>query len=223
MGKTMSTSSKGRTDVALYRWSAWEQEKHRREEGAVWVSDLVSCPKKREMERLYPEVAGLGFFNPAALLGDIVHRGVYSILGELGVPATFEVEGEMEFQGLRIRGRADILTEDRVIDIKTARSDYGIPHTHHLLQVRIYMRMFNRPKGSILYITKDRIAEISEAEEASLSKPVADEELRMILDSQKVPMYEEFECDYCPYSRACPSKVTKGGGGGRGYGQAADL
>jgi len=193
----------------LFRWKAAEQAKHVREPGVVYVTDLVECPLKRHFEEVYPEVAGADFFNPATLVGDIVHKGVASILSGF-LDAKFEVEGEMVFDGVRIRGRADMLLEDRVVDFKFVKGSYNIPHPHHILQVRVYLRMFGKPNGSLLYIAPDRITEIDETVEPNLAKPISDEELREMLQQRNTPLWSEWECSYCPWVNACPKVVVRG-------------
>ena len=207
----MSSSGRLKLSEVLFRWKAWEQEKHEREPGVVYVTDLLECPLKRRYEEIFPEVAKSDFFNPATLVGDIVHKGVQAVLQSF-FGARFEVEGEMVFDGVRIRGRADMLLDDRVVDFKFVRSTYRIPHAHHLLQVRVYMRMFGKPKGSLLYIATDRVAEIDEDDEPSLAKPITDEELKMLLSGRSTPMHEQWECNYCVWSNVCSRMVSRGGG-----------
>jgi hypothetical protein len=106
-----------------------------------------------------------------------------------------------------------MLLDDRVVDFKYVKSTYKIPHVHHLLQVRTYMRMFGKPRGSILYVATDRITEIDEDIEPSLAKPITDEELRMLLQKRTAPMWPEWECSYaCPWVNLCPRVVSRGGG-----------
>jgi len=197
----------------LYRWKAFEQLKHERKEGEVYVTDLLGCPLKVRFEEAFPEVARADYFNPHALVGDVVHAGVRALLQ--GMPdAQFEVEGEVEFGGLKIKGRADLLLPDRVVDFKFVRGSYNIPHRHHVDQVRLYMRMFNRPKGSLLYLAPDRVAEVDETVEPDLGLPMTDDELSRLLDRftrGEGPAYPEFECQYgCPWTAVCPRVVSRG-------------
>jgi CRISPR-associated exonuclease Cas4 len=196
----------------LYRWKAFEQLKHERREGEVYVTDLLGCPLKVRFEETFPEVAKADYFNPHTLVGDVVHAGVRALLQ--GMPdAQFEVEGEMAFGGLKIKGRADLLLPERVVDFKFVRSSYMIPHKHHVDQVRLYMRMFNRRWGSLLYLAPDRIAEVDETVEPALGLPMADEELKALLDrfmKGEGPAYAEWECTYCVWSAVCPRMVSRG-------------
>jgi CRISPR-associated exonuclease Cas4 len=196
----------------LFRGRAAEQLKHERREGEVYVTDLLECRWKRYYEEVFPEVARADFFNPHTLVGDVVHAGVRALLQ--GMPdAQFEVEGEMEFGGLKIKGRADMLLPDRVVDFKFVRSSFGSPHRHHVDQVRLYMRMFNRSKGSLLYLAPDRVMEVDETVEPALGLPMTDEELKALLDrfmKGEGPAYAEFECSYCAWTAVCPRMVSRG-------------
>ncbi|MBW2675537.1 MAG: PD-(D/E)XK nuclease family protein, partial [Deltaproteobacteria bacterium] len=107
-----------------------------------------------------------------------------------------------------ITGRIDVLAyrgnEKIVYEIKTARSDVGIPHQHHIEQLRIYMNMVNAQKGILLYITPDRVTEYY------VTNPMSDEELvKLVEEFLKFngPRYE-WECNYCVYSVICPLKKT---------------
>ncbi len=127
----------------------------------VYVTDMVSCSQKREFRIRYPEL--MFKFEPAHILGDMVHIGIEGFLKEEGfqVEVEFEKEISIDNREVKIKGRVDALNENYVVEIKTARSDLGIPHDHHLMQLQIYLNILNREKGILIYITPDRIAEFS--------------------------------------------------------------
>jgi CRISPR/Cas system-associated exonuclease Cas4 (RecB family) len=91
-----------------------------------------------------------------------------------------------------------------VYEIKTSRSDVGLPYEHRLLQLRIYMNMVNATKGVVFYLTPDRVAEFF------VTNPVSDEELKELVEEFLEfldPKYD-WECSYCVYSTICPLKKT---------------
>jgi len=125
----------------------------------VYVTDLVSCSQKRVFRQKYPELVFR--FDPIALLGALVHRGLEELLKEYGFQNEVEIVKEVEVNGKKyiIKGRVDSLNEDCVVEIKTARSDIGLPYEHHINQLQIYLNLLGKQKGVLIYVTPDRITE----------------------------------------------------------------
>ncbi len=155
----------------------------------VYVTDLVSCSQKRIFRQKYPEL--IFRFDPIALLGILVHRGLEELLKEYGFENEVEILREIEINGKKyvLKGRVDSLNETSVVEIKTARSDLGLPHEHHIGQLQIYLNLLNKDKGVLIYITPDRIAEFSiEKEEININ-----ELLKETLENSKHPRWS-WEC-----------------------------
>ncbi len=200
----------------LYEAGKEEKEKHKREEGVYWVTDLVRCPLKRVYELTYPELTAKEVFTPVFVVGNIVHWGIEWFLRErLGDAVKVEVEGSREVilpngDKVIIKGRIDAIVDMgegiRIgVEVKTSRSDVGIPQIHHRDQVRIYNWLFNLSKTILLYITPERVTQYEISERAT------DEEvISRILDTRG-PRYS-WECNYCAFSVLCPNKksVNKG-------------
>lgn len=170
----------------------------------VYVTDLVSCSQKRVFRQKYPELTFR--FDPIALLGILVHRGLEELLKEYGFQSEVEVVREVKVNDKNyiIKGRVDALNEDCVVEIKTARSDIGLPHEHHIGQLQIYLNLLNRNKGVLIYITPDRIVEFPvEKEEINMN-----ELLKETLENSKHPRWE-WECRYCMFAKICPYKVIE--------------
>ena len=211
----------GSVTELLYRLHLAEFEEHLSglEPGTIWVSALTQCPRKWLYMQRFPEVARAQF-KGAFALGRAAHLGLQQILalyaGSLGF-SRLEVEREVVKRInvergdlpaiVTLRGRVDALAVDGagervVIEIKTARSDAGLPHEHHVEQLRIYMNMAGARRGILLYLTPDRVAEYTYTE------PVDDEELQRLIEGFlrfEGPRYE-WECRYCPYAPLCPFK-----------------
>ena len=192
----------------LFRSKVEESKKHVKGEDEVYVTDLTRCPLKAKYEQMYPELKEAENYSPAAVLGDLVHRGLEAFLKEK-FNAEVEVEGsktvQIDGRAITVKGRADALTPEYVIEIKTSRADRGLPLEHHVLQVRFYLWLFNRKKGLLLYVTPDRVTEYE------ISDPPDEAEvLRHLEDLLRVRYAPKFkwECNYCPFSVLCPNKVT---------------
>ncbi len=189
----------------VYR-SVLEEYRKREEElrnpSILYVTDLVSCSHKRALRLSYPEITFK--FEPQLVLGNLVHKGLEDILEENEYKVEVEVEAEYEVMGSRIllKGRVDAVSKDAVVEIKSARSDQGLPHEHHVMQLQIYLNMLGLDKGILIYITPDRIAEYLVEREPLNIKDLVEE---TILDL-KHPRWS-WECRYCPFSRICPYKM----------------
>lgn len=107
---------------------------------------------------------------------------------------------------VEVRGRCDMILEVnglRVgVEIKSSRSDTGIPKEHHIDQARIYNWLFGLLKTYLVYITPDRIAQYVVKEAAPY------EEIISRISSRTYPRYL-WECRYCEYSVMCPFKKVQ--------------
>ena len=196
----------------IYQLKLKEMKEHRREEGVYWIIDLVRCPLKRRYEFTYPEIIASQVFTPPFIQGDLIHKGLEEVLkkaypkGEVSV----ELEGRKEVvlpngKKVSVEGRADAvisLGNERIgVEIKSLRSDTGIPLQHHMDQVRAYNWLFDLAYSILIYITPERITQYKIADRFSEG-----EVIERIL-SKEVPRYS-WECNYCPYSVLCPHKIT---------------
>lgn len=159
----------------------------------------------------YPEISSYEIMSPPSILGELVHRGLQAILREIyGADVKTEVEGEKTValpQGgvARVRGRSDAIIERggrRVgIEIKSSRTDYGIPLEHHVDQARIYNWLFDLEETYLVYVTHERVAQYRIRDRAS------EQEVVIRLTSTTYPRYS-WECSYCVFSIICPYKKT---------------
>ncbi len=196
----------------LYRMKLEDMKKHVRGENEYYVSDLTRCPRKIEYEKNFPELVLNQAYDPTLLLGDIVHLGLEAFLkkifgegilkGILGV----EVEKKRSIGKYTIRGRIDALIElesgERMgVEIKYSRRDIGLPHQHHVLQVKIYNWLYDLPKSILIYITPNRITEYD------IEEKVSEEEILLLIEDEKSPRWP-WECQYCRFAILCPYKKT---------------
>lgn len=187
---------------------------HQKEKDTLYVTDLLRCPLKISFEERYKELAISQVFSPAAILGDLVHKGLETLGSIEGYKINAEVEGKREIQlsdqnrKITIKGRADIILEKEsgekiIVEIKSSRSDKGLPHKHHMMQLQAYLWLFGIGKGILLYITPDRIAEFETStplDDATIIKLV-----QQNLALSPSPRFD-WECKYCIFSILCPNK-----------------
>ncbi|MCD6300882.1 MAG: CRISPR-associated protein Cas4 [Staphylothermus sp.] len=180
----------------------------------VYVTELVSCPMKHYLRERYPTLMLQLNFNEKILLGKLVHEGVESVLYKImqfGEDAEIEVPVTREVNGVVINGRADIVTSNAVIELKTTRSTKDLPHENHKLQAAIYANLLRKPKAILVYIVLNNEVNILEYE----VEPLSDEQLSKLVDELKhkspAPRFP-WECNYCVFKQFCPVRVNKNEG-----------
>ena len=202
----------------LYNHLKAEKARHRREPSVVWVTDLVACGLKVKFSEEYPELEAPQVFDPALVLGVIVHKGLQGflkhVLGEgkgYGVEVEPEASAEVDLSQVSpsagkvvVRGRIDAVVTSpeggRVgVEVKSMRGDAPLPLEHHVDQVRLYNLLFDLPATILLYVTPDRITQYEVKARADW-KEVAQRVLE-----PKAPRYP-WECRYCPFAVLCPRK-----------------
>jgi len=191
----------------LYNWQL--SRRRMRNEGVIFVTDLVRCPLKREYELKFPEIANSSLLNPSNLIGDLVHEGLERVIDIGNYKKETEVEVSKDFfiegKKVTIHGRIDLLFKSEkeilVVEIKTSKRDIGIPKENHVLQLKIYMNLLNTSRGILVYFTNDRIAEFI------IEGQISDEEMEGLISDHlrlyPTPKYN-WECRYCYFSAFCP-------------------
>ena len=160
----------------------------------------------------YPELSAKEVFTPSFILGNLAHWGIEAFLKDrLGDNVEVEVEGSRDVvlpdgRKVVVRGRADAIIRlgdgTKVgVEVKTARSDTGIPQQHHRDQARIYNWLFDLKETILLYVTPDRVTQYEVTDRVNEQEVIA-----RILDST-YPRYS-WECSYCPYAVLCPYKKS---------------
>jgi len=174
------------------------------DEKIIYVSDLVSCSHKRVLRRHYPEVYFQ--FEPVPFLGTLAHIGLEKTLEEQGlkIEEEFQVPFDLEGTIYTIKGRVDARGENFIVEIKTSRSDQGIPRLHHVLQLQLYCMFLEVEEGILIYVTPSRVAEYNVKR--------TDIDLRTLVEETVMDLRHprwEWECKYCPFLKLCGYAVKK--------------
>lgn len=170
-----------------------------------YVSDLIYCPLKRRFRLRFPYLSFV--FEPVAVLGELVHKGLQGMLSSRGYEIEYEVAKRVPLDNgeATVKGRVDALSSEEVIEIKTSRGPAEkLPYPHHLLQVRLYMELTGRSKGVLIYLSSDKILEYR----VDPGEPVLEKLLRETADASVAPRWE-WECKNCVFSRICPQRVNR--------------
>lgn len=175
-------------------------------EKEFFVTDLVACYKKREFRLKYPVLSYIDAIKSNFILGYLVHRGIQSFLKE-EFSADIEVSNKIKIDDYVLHGRIDAIIGDGNekfgVEIKTARSDVGIPQEHHIDQAKIYNFLFDLPKTILLYVSPDRFTEFVVSDRFN-----EEEILNRMRNISSAPRYS-WECKYCIYSQICSEKKIK--------------
>ena len=173
----------------------------------VYVTDLVSCHHKFHLRKLYPELS-IGF-EPPAVVGNLIHAGVESIVLQHGFVPEYTVEKHVDVGGSLyvLKGRVDAYNVEtrEVLEIKSVKTFQGEPYDHHVQQLNIYLNLLGSPRGYLLYVSHDRIVEYV----VETSHVDVEEEVARLLADEKHPLYP-WECRYCPYRKICPYRRPEG-------------
>ena len=126
------------------------------------VTELVECPKKAYMYRVVPEdqwkvnIVDRIYSSYYTRLGSLIHDVLQALIAgrsEVGVADEWEYKGAK----ITVKGRADIVLRDAVIEIKSTRVENVKKHgiwLPHLLQLAWYMKMLGKGKGFLLYFDR---------------------------------------------------------------------
>jgi len=191
--------------------------KEKRENGWIWVTDVIHCYHRYELSSMFPEIAIAQFSAPQFIIGDLIHKAIQN----LPCFERWEAEREVEvhYGEFKLKGRIDLYNEEEkhLIEIKSGRDVKAPPSPHHVLQVWIYKQMVGSTKESIVYITNGRIIQCDLRPE-DYKFVLGKFKIRRITNvPQQSPLFDyiswwwnesptpiwPWECDYCPYAHIC--------------------
>jgi len=170
-----------------------------------YVSDLIYCPWKRYFRLRFPYLTFT--FEPLAVMGELVHKGLQGILVEKGFQPEYEVSRTIRVNNeeVIIKGRIDAYKPGELVEIKTSRgSTDSLPYPHHLLQVKLYMELTNVEKATLIYVSSDKIIEY----DVKLDEPVLEKLLQETMNLSVAPRWD-WECRSCVFYKICPHRINK--------------
>ncbi len=160
----------------------------------VHLHEVVRCLRRSYYDRVDPlEVRRSGFNE---LLGGLLQKYGYG-----SKPKDFALEG------IKLRGRADMIIDDAIILFRSAKSLPENPMADDMLFLNACLWIYNKFDGVIVYISGDR-------QEASFSttrdKAMFEEVVRRtrvlndLLGQKKIPILEPSPaCEECQYYERC--------------------
>lgn len=164
-----------------------------------WImpSEITVCLRKS----FYIRKKGTNVIGESAVFGIAIHNTVQDIAKKFNCEIEKEVNGKIE--DIEVKGRADLVCDDSVIEIKTTT----LHDQRHYFQLAIYTKLLNKNKAYMLYIDRET-ANITFFEvDISFILPFAVERLKTYKDAllnNKLPSKEYSQlCKYCIYKTYC--------------------
>lgn len=191
-------------------------------QGEYHVTELCNCIRKAWFMRTRnePSEKNVFMFN-GLLLHNILpkicdelttNESIDNCVNDLGGYCIFEAKCKYEFDGIKIVGSADLITNDYVYEFKFASNSTSDNINHFNLmyynQVNAYCNMLKKGKYRIVYINNmDLSVSISEGETNKLSfEQLKDKaiELHKCITTNTIPEQEgNIYCKYCKYKKEC--------------------
>ena len=200
----MTGSSTWKTVVEWYR--AKKEDHEPLSKGTFYASSAGKCPRQVLLEKMNPTEEIPKKLQGIFLIGDALHELVQKAVG-----GEAEKEVIVREDGVTIRGRADIVLPDEVVELKTISDISKIrykPKHHHVMQLQIYLHGLKLKKGRLVYISKQDF-EIVE-HEIKYSKELAREAINYFKvikgfedKGELPPRFETNWCWYCPFKSEC--------------------
>ncbi|RLE85690.1 MAG: hypothetical protein DRJ41_00680 [Thermoprotei archaeon] len=174
----------------------------------IFVTEVTGCIRQSFFNRIF-----LGELNYNAafriLRGVLLHEWLAEKLpiGLDEVRNRDQLRGEIDLgNGAMLVGRADYLIGDYIVELKTtSRRKLEKPLDEHVKQVMLYMHMFNKEKGIIIYLHDNgNITSFTINKEDDLIKELIEKARKLFssLKSGHAPKAEIGQyCRWCPWNR----------------------
>lgn len=166
----------------------------------MFVHELCECTYKRKLRLKFPEVEKASFFNPRFLVGYFVELAVKILLNDQKDHPVFK-ELVVDSKQVIIYGHVDAFFNEVPVEVKYQTDLQGIPHEHHVLQLKLYSWLTNSPYGLLFYISPEGIKIFK------IENDFNDEKVIELLTRDSSPMWKEWECNYCIFERFCEKSV----------------
>ena len=177
-------------------------EKRPREEGIIEVTQLTNCSNKIRLAQQY------GYSDNTLFLfarGHVLHDLIEELLLNEDQGLTAEVKMIVNLNGNTIMGIADLIdeTRDTIIEIKTTSITPKEPYAEHILQLRIYLNLYEKitgksMKGILLYFSMKDVVEFE------INEKISDNELLDLIEKYKENKnIKKEQCKYCDFFDLC--------------------
>jgi len=173
-------------------------------------SQLTECPRQLYYQKKYP-VEPTEYLKGIFTVGHIFHKTIQLLLLRK-YPKEYQIEVPVEYKDnetdIVIVGHADIVSDDKVVDIKTvSRLPTDAYYKHHL-QVNTYAHLLDRQYYGILYVEKNTLRMQyfeyrTSTELFNYVLGICREVYRCLLVEKLPDIKLSNYCKWCPYRQLC--------------------
>ena len=183
--------------------------KHQNEH-VIYVTQVTQCLRKSYYEIKHKAV-NVGYeLSKHLILGKSIHLWLQDLLkrygNELNIKYCIEKDIKFMHRGYMIKGRADIVINDVLVELKTTHKSIHLPDRMHVLQANEYAYQLGLHKYVILYVTPNGLIEFKFKIDEYKHALFIDRLNKLIdaLENDREPYREEgTECKYCPFRNKC--------------------
>ncbi|MCE4613817.1 MAG: PD-(D/E)XK nuclease family protein [Desulfurococcales archaeon] len=186
----------------------------------VWVTEVSQCLRQAFYNRVMVRERNVGAAY-SILRGKLLHEAVLKNI-PLG-----ESEKVLETRSIRLgegdtelRGRADLVAGSYVVDLKTSERAPSEPPREYVNQIQLYMLLYGKPRGMIVYITKAGLRHFTIERDDSLIEELKKKAVKLskALRENRLPEPETGPwCRWCPWAsqQYCPEGASHIGAEGK--------
>ena len=170
----------------------------------LFVHELCECSYKRKMRQRFPEIERAETYNPRFAVGQLIEEALKSRFQNKG-SHIYTKELVVNGKTYVISGMIDIIDPESKTPIEVKYQTYlqGKLYEHHVLQLRLYMWLVNAKRGELLYVSPEGLKSYI------VRKPLTDREVIRLIQEEKAPRWNEWECYCCPYQQFCSKSNCK--------------
>ena len=166
------------------------------DESKISIEEASGCLRAAYLDRKEPAER-----THKQMISAMMYKGAFSVLEK---PAEGEIEAG---SNIKLVGRADRVEDDVVMIFRSAPELPEMPYAEHFMQLNVYLHMFNKEEGVIVYFDKEgnEIEFIVPKSEKLLNETKRRARiLNTLLKNNVVPALEpSTRCLTCPYNEKC--------------------
>lgn len=189
----------------------------------IHITDLIYCPKKRELAKLYPNLKAEVSLRPAVFHGKCFERGLQEVIRRWarkeGIKVRFNYKGKKRVyfneKVYTIVGEADVVFLNEFDAIKTIIEVKDkiwnlTASDNYIMQGKLYGWLFDVNDVRLWLFTNRGGKGYKEIK--LKGEKMTDDEVIVLLDNllneKRFPFWD-WECDYCPFRNVCDKYIMR--------------
>jgi CRISPR-associated exonuclease Cas4 len=166
-----------------------------------FVHELCECSYKKIMREKFPDLELALIYNPRFVVGLIIENEIRQRISGSKVTKVVSIKG-LNNEDIVISGEPDIITENKIIEVKYQTVIQDLPLKHHVLQLELYLWLFGYDNGTLLYVSPEGIKSFE------VKSRLTNDDVISLIKDEKIPRWE-WECSYCIFNQFCSYSVKK--------------